>query len=199
MKPGDVLLVEGNQRFSTGIKYLTQSNWSHAAIYIGSYKGEEHMLLEADLEKGVIILPLSFYGKDHTRVCRPVNLSDDDCRTVIDYCLTRLGHTYDLKNIFDLARYLLPIFPIPTRFKRSMLTFGSGDPTKAICSSLIADAFQKVHYPIIPVVSDRKTYKKRHPSFYVPSDFDRSPYFDIIKPTVYCGFDYKKVDWAQNT
>ena len=28
--PGDVLLVEGNTRLSTAIKYLTQSTWSHA-------------------------------------------------------------------------------------------------------------------------------------------------------------------------
>ncbi len=35
LKKGDVLLVEGNSRISTAIKYLTQSTWSHAALYIG--------------------------------------------------------------------------------------------------------------------------------------------------------------------
>ena len=35
MQPGDILLVEGNQRVSSAIKYLTQSTWSHAAFYIG--------------------------------------------------------------------------------------------------------------------------------------------------------------------
>ena len=29
---GDVLLVEGNNRISGIIKYLTQSTWSHAAL-----------------------------------------------------------------------------------------------------------------------------------------------------------------------
>src|SRR5215471_18572076 len=33
--PGDVLLVEGNNRISGIIKYLTQSTWSHAALYVG--------------------------------------------------------------------------------------------------------------------------------------------------------------------
>src|SRR3569623_1368950 len=33
--PGDVLLVEGNSRISGIIKYLTQSTWSHAALYVG--------------------------------------------------------------------------------------------------------------------------------------------------------------------
>ena len=32
IRPGDVLLVEGNRRFSSAIKYLTHSNWSHAAL-----------------------------------------------------------------------------------------------------------------------------------------------------------------------
>ena len=32
---GDVLLVEGHSRVSTAVKYLTQSTWSHAALYVG--------------------------------------------------------------------------------------------------------------------------------------------------------------------
>ena len=36
MEPGDILLVEGNQRVSSAIKYLTQSTWSHAAFYLGN-------------------------------------------------------------------------------------------------------------------------------------------------------------------
>src|SRR5712691_10580410 len=35
LEPGDVLLVEGNSRISGVIKYLTQSTWSHAALYVG--------------------------------------------------------------------------------------------------------------------------------------------------------------------
>lgn len=35
LEPADVLLVEGNLRISTAIKYLTQSTWSHAALYVG--------------------------------------------------------------------------------------------------------------------------------------------------------------------
>ena len=35
LEPGDVLLVEGNSHTSAIIKYLTQSNWSHAALYVG--------------------------------------------------------------------------------------------------------------------------------------------------------------------
>ena len=39
LRKGDVLLVEGTSRFSSAIKYLTQSTWSHAALYIGDHLG----------------------------------------------------------------------------------------------------------------------------------------------------------------
>ena len=34
-RKGDVILVEGDQRISAAIKYLSQSSWSPAALYIG--------------------------------------------------------------------------------------------------------------------------------------------------------------------
>jgi len=35
MRPCDVLLVEGRSRVSDVIKTITQSQWTHAALYIG--------------------------------------------------------------------------------------------------------------------------------------------------------------------
>ena len=35
LRKGDVLLVEGDQRISQVIRYLTQSSWSHCALYVG--------------------------------------------------------------------------------------------------------------------------------------------------------------------
>src|SRR5438067_3255699 len=64
---GDVLLVEGNNRISGVIKYLTQSTWSHAALYVGSMAGradedgEPHVLVEVDMSVGVVAAPLSKY------------------------------------------------------------------------------------------------------------------------------------------
>ena len=72
---------------------------------------------------------------------------------VVDHALSRVGHQYDLKNIVDLARYLVQTPPVPVRWRRRMLALGSGDPTRAICSSLIAQAFQSVRYPILPEVT----------------------------------------------
>src|SRR5262245_17113254 len=81
LKPGDVLLVEGNNHISGVIKYLTQSTWSHAALYVGPVEdrtaddGEPHVLIEANIEDGVVSVPLSKYAQFHTRVCRPAGLN----------------------------------------------------------------------------------------------------------------------------
>jgi Permuted papain-like amidase enzyme, YaeF/YiiX, C92 family len=153
--PGDVLLVEGNRRISTAIKYLTQSTWSHAALYVGDFGGtgagvDAPTLIEADVERGVIAVQLTSVAGVNTRVCRPVGLESADRQRVCQYAIERLGLTYDLKNIIDLARYLLPVPPVPVCWRRRMLALGSGDPTRAICSTLIARAFQSVRYPILP-------------------------------------------------
>jgi len=84
LEPGDVLLVEGNTHIAGVIKYLTQSTWSHAALYVGpigdrvSEDGEPLVLVEANIGVGVVAAPLSKYARFHTRICRPVGLTEDD-------------------------------------------------------------------------------------------------------------------------
>ena len=69
LRPGDVLLVEGNNHVSGVIKYLTQSTWSHAALYVGpigertAADGEPLVLVEAVLginRLGAIAVPVNF-------------------------------------------------------------------------------------------------------------------------------------------
>src|SRR5580692_1026212 len=100
LRPGDILLVEGNSRLSATIKYLTQSTWSHAALFVGqrpgdvSPTGEPNVLLEAEAETGVTTVPLSKYIYFHTRICRPVGVDDANLRKVIDYAVARVGTQY---------------------------------------------------------------------------------------------------------
>ncbi|MFN0302241.1 MAG: YiiX/YebB-like N1pC/P60 family cysteine hydrolase [Burkholderiales bacterium] len=211
LRPCDVLLVEGNTRVSTAIKYLTQSTWSHAALFLGlgPFAGQlpgEHVLIEADLEAGIRLVPLSTYSEMHTRICRPEGLSSEHAQNIIDTALTRLGHQYDLKNVIDLARYLMPIPPVPIWCRRRLLAFGSGEPTKAICSTFIAQLFQSVRYPILPKLEHRRwgdcntCYDEilhiRHHSLFAPRDFDISPYFQVVKPTLEANFDYHALTWG---
>lgn len=211
--PADVLLIEGNQKLATAIKYLTQSTWSHAALYVGSFdetaNGHSAELIEANLGEGVVAVPLSKYARFNTRICRAVSLSEDERSRVVQFAVARLGHTYDTRNIVDLARYLLPTPPVPTRWRRRMIALGSGEPTRAICSTLIAQAFQSIRYPILPRIeripkhaSAESDYSReeilhiRHHSLFAPRDFDLSPYFAIVKPTIDGGFDHRSLVWG---
>ena len=206
LRPGDVLLVEGNNNISGVIKYLTQSTWSHSALYVGplagrmTADGEPHVLIEANAGEGVVSAPLSKYIRFHTRICRPVDLTEADCAMVCAYAVERIGFAYDLKNIIDLMRYLFPL-PVPQRWRRRWIALGSGDPTRLICSALIADAFHTVRYPILPKITRSRQAREeileiRHSSLYCPRDFDISPYFNVVKPTIAQGFDYKALQWA---
>ena len=119
LRPGDVLLVEGKGRISGSIKYLTQSTWSHSALYVGpmagaATDGEPHVLIEANIDEGVVSAPLSKYLHCQTRICRPVGLSDADCEKVCRYACERIGLGYDFKNVIDLMRHLFP-WPLARR------------------------------------------------------------------------------------
>ncbi len=214
LQPADVLLIEGNQRMSTVIKYLTQSTWSHATLFVGdalatkTREAGSAMLIEVDLSAGCVAVPLEKYAQYTTRICRPIGLTDDDRRRVVDFMVARLGVRYEMRNVFDLARYLHPLPFVPAHWRRRMIALGSGEPTRAICSTLIAEAFQSVHYPILPLIdrpgsreqaaskhARREILHIRHHSLYAPRDFDVSPYFQIVKPAIESGFDYRSLTW----
>lgn len=145
LRAGDVLLVEGNRRVSTAIKYLTQSTWSHAALFIGNDHPfdvpKSHCFVEADTIDGVRTVGIGEFQGLNTRICRPVGLSVTDCQRIIDHAMARVGHQYDLRNVWDLARYLIAAPPVPASYRRRMIALGSGDPSRAICSTLITQAF----------------------------------------------------------
>jgi hypothetical protein len=169
LRPGDVILVEGSQRISEVIKYLTQSSWSHAALYVGdgvmkrggqlahnAYEqfGEEagSLLVEATVENGVAPAPLSKYVAHNLRVCRPVRLRPGDLQTVLDTVIAQIGMPYNVEHIVDLLRYFFPVALL--RRWRSQALRHSGKLTKeVICSSQIAMAFQRVRYPVQPNVA----------------------------------------------
>ena len=103
----------------------------------------------------------------------------------------------------------MPTPPIPGHLRRRLLALGSGDPTRAICSSLIADAFQSVRYPILPLIEPADRRRKgarqarreilhiRNSRLFAPRDFDISPYFLIVKPLLEQQFDIHQLRWAE--
>jgi hypothetical protein len=60
-----------------------------------------------------------------------------------------------------------------------------------------------VRYPILPRITRagsrqarREILHIRDSSLYMPRDFDISPYFEVVKPTIVHGFDYTALHWA---
>lgn len=202
IRPGDVLLVEGRNRISRFIKRVTQSPWSHAALYIGRlydiddpdlrHKVREHfggssdsqLTIESMIGKGTIVTPLSFYRHDHIRICRPQGLSRKDAQEIIRYAVSRLGGKYNVRHVIDLCRFMLP-WGYFSRWHSSLFDTTGSQALYDICSSMLANAFHSVNFPILPVVKhdDENGIElvQRDTRLYTPSDFDYSPYFDIIK------------------
>ena len=224
IRPCDVLLVEGRSRVSDVIKNITQSPWTHSALYIGRlhelenesdraliekhYNGDpsDQLLIEALLGEGTIITPLKKYHRDHLRICRPQGLTRQDATKVLSHSLQHAGGDYNVRQLFDLARFLMPYRLLPRRWWSSLFERDDvGETTKAVCSSMIASAFTSVHFPILPVVHETSDGNlrmyKRNTRLYTPPDFDYSPYFEIIKYAL-MGLDdlavYRQLPWDQN-
>ncbi|MEM6603822.1 MAG: lipo-like protein, partial [Pseudomonadota bacterium] len=224
LRPCDIILMEGDLRYSEIIKYVTQSTWSHCGIYIGDafesddLGDDQRCIIEVLLTDGTVLSPIKDYYGFNTRILRPIGLTKTDKDTIIAYCLERLGHSYDIANVIDLLKHHVPFFKLFFGNTNENEPFGSGDPQKVICSSLIAQAFQSVSYPILPDIeklkksaarregttaeermrTESETLSKRHHSLFSPRDFDMSPFFAVVKPTIEEGFNYMGLQWSED-
>lgn len=235
LRKGDVLLVEGDQRISQVIRYLTQSSWSHSALYVGDEllgrdplraaalrqqfgDDAEHLVIEAEAGPGVVASPLGKYVRHNIRICRPQGLRREDVSAVLNHAIGQLGRQYDVRHILALLRFFFPVSLVPQRWRRAALTFRTTPVGGAlICSTLIADAFTNVGYPILAdaLPDDAPPPRRRWPrwlgdrtrpvarfrrpntALITPRDFDLSPYFAVVKfnhlgdPTL----DYRRIIW----
>lgn len=223
VRPADVLLIEGRNHISQVIKQITQSSWSHSCLYIGRlhdiddpelrqhvkkyYDGpsDSQLVIEGILGRGTIVTPLVHYKNDHIRICRPAGLSRADAQKVTSYAINKLGGQYSLRHIFDLMRFLFPWAIMPKRWRSVIFEHNALKPTHDICSSMIAEAFSSVKFPILPIV--KTDHEKgleliqRSTKLFTPSDFDYSPYFNIIKYPFFAiseTMPYKDLPWRDD-
>jgi hypothetical protein len=223
LRPCDVILIEGRSRVSDVIRMITQSAWTHSALYIGKlhdiedptireiakahYNGPEkdHLLIEGMLGQGTVVTPLHAYKKDHIRICRPRGLTPTDAHEVIAYSVKKLGTDYDIRQIIDLLRFFFPWSIMPRRWRSYIFSRTAGRATRTVCSTVIAEAFSSVDFPILPYIQRTKHRKielvHRNPRLFTPRDFDYSPYFEIIKYP-FLEFDnassYRKLPWNRD-
>lgn len=224
IRPGDVLLIQGRSRISSIIRTITQSSWTHAALYIGRIvdfeeediqqiirqytdaKDNSRLLIEDLLDRGTIIASLTTYRHHHIRICRPIGISPADAFLTIRYALAALGQPYNVRQMLDLARFLLPWTLLPRRWGSSLFKTPSGEVENGICSSLIAKAFASVQFPILPFArTDEEQGLElfpRNPHLFVPKDFDFSPYFEIIKYPLFNPNEplpyYRRMPWSKS-
>ncbi len=218
LRPGDVILVEGRSRVSNVIKLISQSPWTHSALYIGRpyelepglravlcehYDGppDEQLIVEALLGEGTVVYTLSKYRHDHLRICRPKGLTPADAKRVIGFAVRKLGVAYDVRQLLDLARFIFPYAVVPRRWRSSLFVHNAGAQARTVCSTMLAEAFNSIDFPVMPFVDkERDGFRlyKRNPRLLTPKDFDYSPYFDIIKYPFF-GLDdltvYRQLPW----
>ncbi|MEE4245422.1 MAG: YiiX/YebB-like N1pC/P60 family cysteine hydrolase [Kangiellaceae bacterium] len=220
---GDVILVEGRTRVSEVIKLITQSKWSHAALYIGrlhdiedqalrekiaaltTFEPSEQLIIEGLLGHGTVINRLTDYQHDNLRICRANTLSHADSLAVVNYAASRVGSPYNVRQLLDLARLLFPWAIVPRRWRSSLFSQNIGESTRTVCSSMLAEAFSEINYPVLPVFKrvgkDKVELIKRNTKLFTPADFDYSPYFKIIKFPFWGVLDkahYRDLPWNQD-
>lgn len=223
IKPCDILLIEGHSRVSDVIRLVTQSPWTHSVLCIGkiqdiedpiikdkirkNYAGSENeqLVIESLLGKGTIVSPLERYRHTHIRICRPDGIARNDIQQVISFAAAKLGAPYNIRHILDLARLLIPWSFLPRRWRSSLFRLNAKDATKQICSSLLAEAFNNVKFPILPArkLSETDTISlfERNPRLFTPKDFDYSPFFKIIKYPIYdlaTPALYRQLPWIED-
>ena len=203
LRPGDVLLIEGRSNVSNIIKAVTQSIWTHSMLYVGKHHDiddpeqrdliqkfyqanpDDQLIIESLLGEGTIVDTLAKYKGENVRICRPRGLTRNDSQCVINFAINQLGVDYDVRQLLDLARFMFPYDILPRRWRSTLFEHNAGRPTQTVCSTMLAQAFAKVQFPIRPVLHQDKAGNlrlyRRKTRLITPPDFDYSPYFDVIK------------------
>ena len=141
-KTGDIVFCSGSYAFSGIIQNLTKSVWSHVAVV---YKDEELgrvLMLEAEPQIGIRLIPLSNYLKNYKGTKRPYKgqivighlqdpIEKDHLNRGISFGLDALTRPYDNYEIFRIMIRIL--FRISKRERNK----------NYICSELVRDIFAK--------------------------------------------------------
>ena len=163
LRPGDVLLTEGNTRAAALVRRLTRSPWAHVSIYVGPLQAasDPPCIVEAGISVGVRAVPLSQFKGQRARIVRPLGLNETDRQRLADWLVGHIGDPYDLVHAWALCRWFLRL-PAP----RTIVL----DAKRFICSSLLVQAFLVVGHPI--ATSEAGSV--------VPRDFESAAGFEVV-------------------
>ena len=166
--PATCSLIAGSSKALHRHQVPDAVDWSHATLFVGDAcrtmdGGEPHSLIEVTPVDGCVAVPLAKYELlSHADLPAGSGLTNSDREDVVRFMVSRIGLQYDMRNIFDLARYLLPTPPVPTQVAqahdRARLR---GSRRARSARRLIAEAFGRVGYPILPRVDTPSTTGRR--------------------------------------
>jgi len=179
LQHGDVVLASGRTRAAALVRRFTGSCWAHAAMYVGPLEEgpDPRCIVESDIAEGVRAVPLTEFCGQRVLVLRPTGLAPDDRQKLADRIRARIGNRYDLAHAWALAKAVLRL-PLPLRVPPV-----SADATRFICSSLLAQAFVLVGYPILPAHVRIRDASGSDLRYVTPRDFASASGFEEIGRT----------------
>ena len=202
LKSCDVLLVAGHSSVDRTFKVIGDSRYARAVLYIGRLhdvadpalrallsdytpcEPDTQLVIDARLERGLIVEPLSALEGRQIRVCRAQGLSDNEAQDVLRYAISRIG-AGGAQSWGALAMMtLLPWRWLPLRWRTGLFRRWAGELIKALSGTVVADAFSFVQFPVMPLVKESQPAARLlrlQPRAITAADFDHSPYFEIIK------------------
>jgi len=142
LKTGYVFFSSGSYAFSGVIQKLTKSVWSHVAIIYKDEELDRVLILEAEPNVGIRLIPLSKYLKDYKGTKKPYkgqivltklnfDLEKEKLGKAISFGLDELTRPYDNWEIIRIMT-------------RILLKIGKKERNRNyICSELVRDCFSK--------------------------------------------------------
>lgn len=199
LKPCDVLLISSQSRVDQSFKRVGDSHYARALLYVGRLhdvadpalralladytpcEPDTQLVVDANLERGLFVQPLSALEGRQLRACRAQGLSDGEAQDVLRYAISRIG-TAGNPSWSSLALLaLLPWGWLPSGWRQRLFRRWAGELSKVLSGTVIADAFAFVHFPVLPLVKQGSRLLRLQPRAIVAADFDQSPYFEVIK------------------
>jgi hypothetical protein len=151
-------------------------------MYVGPLEEgpDPRCIVEADIAQGVRSIRLSELEGLNVRVLRPIGLSDAVRSRLAEWVVSQIGGEYDLKHAWMLARSWLGVPP-----KSSAAAAPNGvaqSATRFICSTLLANAFALVGYPILPIHTAVAAVSTTDHRYVIPRDFETASVFEVVSP-----------------
>ena len=202
LKPCDVLLVAGHSNVDRTFKVIGDSRFARAVLYVGRLhdvadpalrallgdytpcEPDTQLVIDARLERGLIVEPLSALEGRQIRVCRAQGLSDNEAQDVLRYAISRIGAGGSQSWAALALLTLMPWRWLPLRWRINLFRRWAGELARALTGTVVADAFSFVQFPVLPLVKEDGSGSRLlrlQPRAITAADFDHSPYFDVIK------------------